>query len=191
MRNEISRVGITGLAVLLLATATGAAGAEKDDDKDHFFSAHGPRAVGLVKEVRRGTARYRDVEVAESEGWVSTANCVSGMDEGAMGVHYVNFSLLFDGVLDPRQPEILIYEQVQGRMRLVGVEFLTISDSWHGVNGDATPVLIGQLFHYSGAPNRYGLPPSYALHVWAWKDNPKGMYVNWNPRVSCEEYTGE
>ena len=25
-------------------------------------------------------------------------------------------------------------------------------------------------------------------HVWAWKDNPYGMFVDWIPRVSCEVY---
>jgi len=28
-------------------------------------------------------------------------------------------------------------------------------------------------------------------HVWAWQDNPDGMFVDWNPRVSCEEYNGD
>jgi hypothetical protein len=26
----------------------------------------------------------------------------------------------------------------------------------------------------------------YELHVWAWRDNPNGNYVDWNPRVSCD-----
>jgi hypothetical protein len=29
------------------------------------------------------------------------------------------------------------------------------------------------------------------LHVWAWKGNPKGAFSDWNPQVSCVEYTGE
>lgn len=29
----------------------------------------------------------------------------------------------------------------------------------------------------------------YALHVWAWKHNPHGMFVDWNPKVSCEGFT--
>jgi hypothetical protein len=41
-----------------------------------------------------------------------------------------------------------------------------------------------------GAPNRYGLPAFYELHVWAWKTNPSGMFADWNPRVSCEEFVG-
>lgn len=36
------------------------------------------------------------------------------------------------------------------------------------------------------SPNRYGLPAHYELHVWAWRDNPNGAFVDWNNRVTCE-----
>ena len=29
----------------------------------------------------------------------------------------------------------------------------------------------------------------HALHVWAWEPNPHGMFVDWNPKVSCEHHT--
>ena len=29
----------------------------------------------------------------------------------------------------------------------------------------------------------------YALHVWAWRSKPHGVFVDWNPRVSCAEAT--
>ena len=44
----------------------------------------------------------------------------------------------------------------------------------------------GQLFSFTGAPNRYGLDPFYELHVWAWKANPRGAFADMNPQVSCE-----
>jgi hypothetical protein len=47
---------------------------------------------------------------------------------------------------------------------------------------------MGQLFHYGASPNRYGIPAYYALHVWAWKANPHGVFMDWNPEVSCEEH---
>jgi hypothetical protein len=28
----------------------------------------------------------------------------------------------------------------------------------------------------------------YELHVWAWRDNRFGTFVDWNPDVSCDEY---
>ena len=48
------------------------------------------------------------------------------------------------------------------------------------------PVLEGQLLQFVDSPNRFGLPAHYELHVWAWQDNPNGVFVDWNPRVSCE-----
>ena len=50
---------------------------------------------------------------------------------------------------------------------------------------------MGQLFHLFDAPNRFGLQAFYTLHVWAWKDNPNGAFVNWHPNVSCESFTGQ
>jgi hypothetical protein len=35
-----------------------------------------------------------------------------------------------------------------------------------------------------GAPNRYGLPAFYEIHVWAWPDNPKSSYADWDKRVT-------
>ena len=40
--------------------------------------------------------------------------------------------------------------------------------------------------HLIESPNRYGLPAFYTLHVWAWKPNPTGAFVNWHSDVSCE-----
>ena len=50
---------------------------------------------------------------------------------------------------------------------------------------------MGQLFHFFESPNRFGLPPFYTLHVWAWKDNPNGTFTNWNPDVSCDAFNPE
>ncbi len=47
---------------------------------------------------------------------------------------------------------------------------------------------MGQHFHFVGTPNRYRLPAFYELHVWAWRDNPGGDFVDWNPDVSCSEF---
>jgi hypothetical protein len=47
---------------------------------------------------------------------------------------------------------------------------------------------MGQVFHYNTAPNRYGIPAFYALHVWAWRDNPGGPFADWNSTVSCRNY---
>jgi hypothetical protein len=40
--------------------------------------------------------------------------------------------------------------------------------------------------NFVGAPNRFGLPAFYELHVWAFSDNPHGTFVDWNTLVSCD-----
>jgi len=146
----------------------------------------GPAAT-LVETVRRATERFQNVEEAKAAGYADSLVCVSGLEEGAMGVHFGNGDLLGDGELDPQRPEILVYEPKNGQLRLVAVEYVVIAETWDA-NNPTTPSLLGQLFHYGGSPNRYGSPPVYELHVWAWKQNPNGMFADWNPRVSCEEY---
>lgn len=106
-----------------------------------------------------------------------------------MGVHYVNDAYVSDGVLDVQRPEVLVYEPVNGQLRLVAVEYFVDAQQWDAAN-DAPPVLGGQLFNYVGAPNRLRLPAHYELHVWAWKRNSSGTFADWNPRVSCVQFTG-
>jgi hypothetical protein len=145
----------------------------------------------FVELVRESTARFRDVSVAVAEGYALQFGCVSGPDAGAMGMHYVNGALVADPALDPTRPELLVYEPLpDGRLRLVAADYLVIADAWHARQA-ATPELMGQLFHLFESPNRFGLPAFYTLHVWAWKENPNGTFVNWNPKVSCDAYAGQ
>lgn len=146
-------------------------------------------ATNLVETVRQETARFKDVKAAEAAGYKLFHGCVSGPQEGAMGVHYVNGDLVGDGAIDAQHPEALIYEDQNGTMRLVGVEYLVIADAWNAKN-QTPPVLMGQLFNYNGSPNRYGIPANYYLHVWALKNNPNGTFADWNPSVSCEDFVG-
>jgi hypothetical protein len=127
------------------------------------------------------------VEAARAAGYGLFHGCVSGPQDGAMGVHLVNGDLVGDGALDAMRPEALLYEVRNGRHELLGVEYVVIADAWHARN-EAPPVLMGQLFNYVGSPNRYGIPAFYELHVWAWKPNPSGTFADWNPTVSCDEY---
>ncbi len=142
----------------------------------------------LIDRVRAATARFRDINVALHEGWVVATPCVSGPDTGAMGVHLVMPSRLSDGIIDAAEPEALIYEPLPGgAMRLVGVEFIETASDWATRNPDGTPpALEGNLMNLIDAPNRYGLPAFWEMHVWAWEDNPKGNFADWNTHVTCE-----
>src|SRR5436190_22834635 len=144
----------------------------------------------LIDKVRAATAQYLDINVAlhESEPWVRGTPCVSGPNSGAMGVHFIKPSRVFDGALNASEPEALIYEPLpHGALRLVGVEFIVLAADWARLHPDgSTPAVDGHLTNYVDAPNRYGLPAFYELHVWAWEHNPNGSFADWNTQVSCD-----
>jgi hypothetical protein len=151
---------------------------------------HQSNASALVAVVKDATERFKDVAIAEAAGYGLQFGCVSGSDWGAMGMHFVNFPLVLDGELDATKPEIVIYEPLpNGRLRLIGADYLVLADAWHATHPEP-PQIMGQLLHLFEAPNRFGLPAFYTLHVWAWKENPTGTFVNWHKNVSCDAFSG-
>jgi hypothetical protein len=138
-------------------------------------------------------ARFHNLDAANQAGYtfhlpeLSGKTCISNGSVGAMGDHFVNGSLL-DGTLDPAHPEALVYvTKPNGGFRLAALEYVIFKAAWeaeHGVNA-APPELFRQTFDFIPSPNRFGLPPFYALHVWLWDKNPSGLFFAWNPRVTC------
>ena len=190
---KLSRLacGLIGIAATLGASGAGMADSHDGHQAAASAQQHNDTAATarLVRIARQASRRFQDVAQAEAEGYVQQFGCVSGSHEGAMGVHYVNFPLVADGVLDPTKPELLVYEpQPNGRMRLVAVDWLVLVDGWHA-HDTAPPDLLGHLFHLFESPNRFGLPAFYTLHAWVWRSNPQGMFANWNPRVTCDHFT--
>jgi hypothetical protein len=179
-------------SALLGCALTATCGAAPGNKNDHRHRMPPPDwAPGLVSQVVAAVSGYRDIRVAEQDGYVKGTECVSSnSSDGAMGVHYVRPDLLGDGVLDVAHPEALVYEpDGRGRLHLVAAEYITFAADWHRVNGEAaTPSLVGQAFHFMNAPNRYALPALYELHVWAFTPNSNGMFANYNPHVSCVRY---
>jgi hypothetical protein len=59
--------------------------------------------------------------------------------------------------------------------------------AWEDAKGAnaAAPSLFGRPFLLTPEPNRFGIPSFYALHAWAWKNNPTGTFKPWNPKVRC------
>jgi len=147
-------------------------------------------AHGDLDKVRRATAAYRSVAVAEQAGYgklvdVNGIACIDMPGMGAMGVHYVNGSLVEDPRIDPLRPEAIVYEPDRaGHLRIVAVEYVVLTSAWHARH-KAPPALFGHRFNTTASPNRYGLPPFYSLHAWVWRDNPAGTFAMWNPRVKC------
>jgi hypothetical protein len=186
--SALSALAVTGAWSLQALADNGSARAPAP--QHHPSEPQNSKAGEFVRIVRESTARFRDVSIAEAEGYHLMFGCVTGPDAGAMGLHYVNMNFVGDGVLDATRPEIVIYEpQPNGRLRLVGADYLVLADAWNAKNA-SPPQLMGQLFHLFEAPNRFGLPAFYTLHVWAWKDSPTGTFVNWNHDVSCDAFGG-
>jgi hypothetical protein len=163
----------------------------------HVANAHGDSGHGgghggghhhqerAARIVRQATRDLRDVTAANDAGYEQFLGCVDEPGEGAMGTHYVNGTLVGDDSVDRRSPEALMFEtRRDGSLRLVGVEYIVFQDVWDAGNPER-PKLFGEDFHLVTSPNRYDLPPFYALHVWAWKHNPSGTFADWNPLVTC------
>jgi hypothetical protein len=141
----------------------------------------------LVLLVRENTRQFIDVNNARTAGYGPAFGCVTGPDHGAMGIHYVNGALVGDGLIDVAHPEALIYEPVGTQRRLVGVEYIVDAATWLAAHNNTPPTLVGQDFQFVASPNRFNLPSFFELHVWAWRDNPNGAFVDWNDQVTCEQ----
>jgi hypothetical protein len=189
------RFSVVAVALLLSGSASRAIA-----QTDHDHAATGQqqeqtidqkaRANALVKIVRQVTTGFQTPDTLPQE-YQLVLGCVSGGDFGAMGLHFLNMSLVGDGEVDKYAPEIVLYEPLpDGKMRITGVDYLVYAADWDSKHPEGPPQLEGQLFHLFESPNRFGLPAFYTLHVWAWKDNPSGTFANWNPKVRCDAFAG-
>jgi len=182
-----ARVGSSLLAVLALVSTWSSAVLAQHTHTNAVTAKN--QASELVRIVREATERFKDPAVAEGEGYQLAFGCVSGPDYGAMGLHFVNMNLVGDPTLDPTHPDIVLYEPLpDGRLRLIGADFLVLASAWDALHPGEPPRIMGQLLHLFEAPNRFGLPAFYTLHVWAWKESPTGTFVNWHANVSCDSF---
>jgi hypothetical protein len=127
---------------------------------------------------RAATAGFHRFDVAHAAGYdfLFMDMCMEDTELGGMGYHYVNTALL-DASLDVSQPEAVMYEPgSNGQLRLVGLEYVIPAAAW---TSSEPPELLGQQLTLNG----FGL---WALHVWIWKNNPSGIYADWNPTVACD-----
>ena len=132
---------------------------------------------GAIATLQRVTARYHNLSAALADQFVLLHPCENRPGEGPVGIVYVNFARLLDGVIDPETPDALIYEpQTNGRERLVGVEIAIPYALW---TQQTAPQFLGATFQNE---DEFGV---FALHVWVWRNNPDGLFAETNPKVSC------
>jgi hypothetical protein len=139
-----------------------------------FATTQAAAADKAIATLRRVTARYHDLNAALDDDFQFLHECENRPGEGPVGIVYVHFGRLFDGIIDPETPDALIYEPVaNGRPNLVGVEFAVPN------TGQAPPSFLGATFQ---PEDEFGV---FGLHVWIWRHNPDGLFAEANPRVSC------
>jgi hypothetical protein len=153
-------------------------------------AAPAPAGQTSVSKARKATAKFHRLATAKKDGYgvlrdAQGISCIDNPGVGGMGIHYVKGALVGDGKVDLLHPEAVIYDpQANGRRKLVAVEYVVFQKDWDP-NHSSPPRLYGRGFELVKEGNRYGLPPFYELHAWLWKKNPRGMFDDWNPRVSC------
>jgi hypothetical protein len=97
-----------------------------------------------------------------------------------MGYHYINTNLL-DITVDLSHPEALVYApDATGSIGLGAVEYMVPAATWDAEH-DEPPQALSQRFHMNEKLSMY------VLHVWVWKNNPLGVFADWNPDVYCPE----
>lgn len=137
-----------------------------------------PGVADDLARLRAATAGFRDIAAAHAAGYpTATPPCLANPPAGGMGHHYVNRAHV-DGRLELERPEILLYApDGSGKLKLVAVEYII-------------PYRI--LPAESEAPRIFGQPlrqsdqlKLWYLHVWAWEENPGGLFADWNPAVTC------
>ena len=171
------------------------------------------QAEPSLAEVRFATERFRDVKQAIAEGYVAPPGDMCEVAAmmgypaklGGMGVHYFRPDLLgitappnprVDGSgthTDFRNPAILIYEpREDGSLELVAVENLVFKKAWHAAGNTKPPTFHG--VEYDSMADDPSTPideahmfePHYDRHVWLYRENPNGVFAQFNPSVTCK-----
>ena len=172
-------------------------------------------AEPTLHQVRVATERFKDVKVALAEGYIrdpsDTCDSAEMMGRpaslGAMGIHFFRPDMLgisappnprVDGNgthTDFNKPAILIYEpQADGSLQLVAVENLVFQKSWHAAGNSKPPSFHGvewdtmQDDPATKIDEAHMFEPHYDRHVWLYRENPRGLFAQFNPNVSCKAH---
>ena len=158
------------------------------------------KTAAQLEAAKTSTAKYRDVRVAQADGYQPI-----GPDVPGMGIHYLGSH---SNGFDVEHPDILLYEKsvsAPGGYALVGVSYLFVADtdtdgqpknppfpkslaSWHrhsdlcvfpdrSVKSNLTA---DQCKAQGGA---FTALTQWMIHAWIWKDSPAGVFSPTNPSV--------
>lgn len=174
---------LVGLVVLTLCFTYLTVAQEMEEHEATEISAE---LRALIHETRGATAQFHNLDVAIEAGYGELLSCFQHGPERGMGQHYANGNLL-DDVLDPLQPEALVYEpREDGTMILVAFEYIVPAEAWDPDDeGRAPPTLFGQ--ELTLRTNIPETPPIWALHLWLWSHNPEGLFADYNPLIICPQ----
>ncbi|MEU7282862.1 hypothetical protein AB0A69_29400 [Streptomyces sp. NPDC045431] len=180
-RPLISALGLAAVAALSLGAAPAAPAAPTaptaggGDDRLH------PDVVRAYQ----ATKKYRDESLALRDGYVPEPVCASS-EEGGMGYHYVKEDHI--GSTDPTRPAALLYEEKDGKRKLVAVEYLVVDEDQDLNTDEDRPEMFGGVPFLGPMPGHTpDMPIHYDLHAWLHKPNPNGLFAEWNPLVKCPE----
>jgi hypothetical protein len=197
-----TRLAALGMAAAIVCGTGGVAAAgtpaTTSADEDHPSPTAGtneatgtdlpPEVREQLREVRKATRAYRDVEAAEAAGYELASPCESDPKYGGMGFHYANPAYVEDGVLDLTKPEILVYQPTRdGRLRLGAVEYFQVDADQDLATDDDRPYMFGVPFDGPMLGHNPQMPIHYDLHVWLYRHNPAGIFAMWNPGVHCPD----
>jgi hypothetical protein len=134
-----------------------------------------------LAQLRQATAPFHNLDAAQQAGYHLVPGldfCFDNLGVGGMGFHYIDTTELNNTTLNLRRPEALVYAPTPNGLQLAAVEYIVPQGLWDGAGNTQPPSLNGVSLH---------LDPSlgvYILHIWVWKNNPAGIFEDFNPKVS-------
>jgi hypothetical protein len=178
MRHLLRYVCFTLVFVGIPIPAKGQQPAPNSDSLERYLRGFGPEVRRGYAEVREATARFVSLDSAVSAGYPrAVAQCLHHAEHGGMGFHHVNPGYM-DRTLEVSRPEILLYERQGSDMyMLTGVEYIVPYRAWP--RDSVPPVIMGLDLKRSDQLSLW------YLHMWVWKENPAGLFADWNPTVKC------
>ena len=124
-----------------------------------------------------------------------------------MGIHYFRPDLLgIAGPPNPRvngtgthtdfgTPAVLIYEpQENGALELVAIENPVFLKAWEAAGNQQPPSFHGIAYDRmlddpaTAVDEAHMFEAHYDRHVWLYRDNPNGIFAQFNPKATCKHH---